>query len=98
MVNYFEDVPTVDEDGFVLEQNYPNPCDGTTRIEFALPYAGKARFFVNDVVGRQVYEQSAEYGQGRHSIDFSRGNLPAGIYYYGMEFDGQRRMHKMIIK
>lgn len=98
VVNYFEDVPTVDEDGFVLEQNYPNPCDGTTRIEFALPYAGKARFFVNDVVGRQVYEQSAEYGQGRHSIDFSRGNLPAGIYYYGMEFDGQRRMHKMIIK
>ena len=98
VLNYFEGIPVADNDDFVLDQNYPNPFDGSTRIEFNLPFSGNARFFVNDVVGRQVYEHTAFYGQGRNSITFKKGNLPAGIYYYGVEYDGQRRMHKMIIK
>ena len=98
VVNYFEGVPISDNDDFVLDQNYPNPYDGSTRIEFNLPFSGTARFFVNDVVGRQVYEHTEYYRQGRNSITFKKGNLPAGIYYYGVEYDGQRRMHKMIIK
>ena len=98
VINYFEGVPISDNDDFVLDQNYPNPYDGSTRIEFNLPFSGTARFFVNDVVGRQVYEHTEYYRQGRNSITFKKGNLPAGIYYYGVEYDGQRRMHKMIIK
>lgn len=98
VLNYFEDIPVVEETDFVLEQNYPNPFDGTTRIEFALPTAGSTRFFVTDVVGRLVYEEVKEYSNGRHTIAFDKGNLPAGVYYYGVEFDGKRRMHKMIIQ
>lgn len=97
VVNYFEDVPRVAEPEFVLEQNYPNPYDGTTRIEFALPYGGSARFFVTDVVGRLVHEETTYYDEGRHTISFNKGKLPSGVYYYGLEFNGQRRMHKMII-
>ena len=98
VINYFENVPVVNEPEFVLEQNYPNPYDGTTRIEFSLPYSGSARFFVTDVVGRLVHEQTTLYGEGRHTITFDKGTLPSGVYYYGLEFDGQRRMHKMIIR
>ena len=98
VINYFEDVPYVSEPDFVLEQNYPNPYDGTTRIEFAIPYSGKAHFFVTDVVGRIVHEQTDIYGEGRHTITFDKGDLPSGVYYYGIEFNGQRRMHKMIIR
>jgi hypothetical protein len=97
VVNYFEDVPRVDEPEFVLEQNYPNPYDGSTRIEFALPYSGSTRFFVTDVVGRLVHEETAFYSEGRHTLTFNKGSLPSGVYYYGLEFDGKRRMHKMII-
>ena len=82
----------------MLEQNYPNPFDGSTRIEFALPSSGSTRFFVTDVVGRLVYEENKEYSDGRHTINFKQGDLPAGVYYYGLEFNGQRRMHKMIVK
>ena len=98
VVNYFEGIPTADEGLFVLEQNYPNPFDGTTRIEFALPYGGSARFFVSDALGRTVYERTATYAEGRHTIAFDRDELPAGVYYYGIEFDGERRMHKMILR
>ena len=98
VLNYFEDIPNVYEPDFVLEQNYPNPYDGTTRIEFSLPYNGTTRFFVTDVVGRVVHEEVKYYGNGRHAITFDKGSLPAGVYYYGLEFGGERRMHKMIIK
>lgn len=98
VLNYFEDIPHVEETEFVLEQNYPNPYDGSTRIEFALPEAGTARFFVTDVVGRLIYEENTLYSNGRHTINFAKGDLPSGVYYYGIEFNGQRRMHKMIIK
>ena len=98
VLNYFEDIPNVNEPDFILEQNYPNPYDGTTRIEFVLPYSGTTRFFVTDVVGRLVHEETARYDEGRHTISFSKGDLPSGVYYYGIEFEGQRRMHKMIIR
>lgn len=98
VVNYFESTPNVIESDFVLEQNYPNPYDGTTRIEFSLPTYGTARFFVTDIVGRQIYEETKSYAEGRHTISFDKGDLASGVYYYGIEFNGERRMHKMIIK
>ncbi len=99
VVNYFESVPLAEDDGgFILEQNYPNPFDGSTRIEFTLPYGGQARFFVNDLVGRTVYETTEVYQPGRNTITFKKDKLASGVYYYGIEYNGQRRMHKMIVK
>lgn len=99
VINYFEGIPvTGDDGGFVLEQNYPNPFDGKTMIEFSLPAAGQARFFVTDVVGRLVYEQSAHLEAGRQSISFDRSDLAAGVYYYAVEYNGETRMHKMIVR
>ena len=99
VVNYFESIPTADnETVFTLEQNYPNPFDGSTSIEFFIPYGGNVRFFVTDMAGRLVYESNTTYPEGRNHISFKKGNLPTGAYYYGVEFDGMRRLHKMIIK
>ena len=98
VVNYFEDVPMVQDFKFGLEQNYPNPFDGSTRIEFVIPSSGQVRFFVNDVVGRQVYESTSLYSGGRNTISFNKGNLSSGVYYYGIEYNGQRRLRKMILK
>lgn len=98
VVNYFESVPTVVDDDFVLEQNCPNPFEGATRIEFSLPTAGAARMVVTDVVGRIVYDHTATYEAGRQSVTFDRGDLASGIYYYAVEFKGETRMHKMIIR
>lgn len=98
VINYFEDIPLADDENFALEQNFPNPYDDATNIEFAIPYGGSVRFFVSDIIGRQVFESNAIYSEGRHSITFEKGDLPAGVYYYGVEFGGERRMNKMIIK
>lgn len=98
VLNYFEGAPQVFEDAFTLSQNYPNPFDGSTRIEFNLPYAGTARFVVTDALGRQVIERTAYYSSGRQTIAFSRDDLPAGIYYYSVEYRGKRLMKKMVVR
>ena len=98
VVNYFEGIAPVEEEGFELSQNYPNPFDGSTRIEFSIPAAGKVRFVVTDALGRQVYNQLQEYSQGRNTIVFSADQFPAGIYYYTVIYNGERRMKKMIVR
>jgi hypothetical protein len=98
VVNYFEDVPMATENGLILEQNFPNPFDGTTRIEFAIPSSGNVKFFVTDIVGRPVYESTSYYNEGRHSITFNGAGLASGVYYYGIETGGERRLRKMIVK
>lgn len=98
VVNYFEGIPKVNESGFVLEQNYPNPFDEATQIEFSIPSSGNVRMMVCDVLGRQVYSANATYNEGRHVVVFDRDKLSAGIYYYTLEFNGERRMLKMTVR
>ena len=97
--NYFEGVPLVGEaNGIVLQQNYPNPFNNSTRIEFYLPSSGNVRFFVMDELGRLVYQNEEFYTSGDHSINFGEKDLSAGVYYYGIEKDGERLMRKMVMK
>lgn len=98
VVNYFEGVPRVETDNFTLSQNYPNPFDGTTRIEFNLPNAGTVTFCVTDALGRKVLTRTDYCHGGLNTISFSRDDLAAGIYYYSVEFQGKRLMKKMIVR
>ncbi len=98
VLNYFEGVPVAEDMGFVLEQNYPNPFDGSTRIEFALPSSGRARFFITDLLGRLVYERYSLFNQGRNTITIDKGQFPSGVYFYGIDYNGERRMRKMTVK
>ncbi|MBP5516098.1 MAG: T9SS type A sorting domain-containing protein [Bacteroidales bacterium] len=98
VVNYVDGIPLVTTNGMVLQQNYPNPFDNATRIEFTLPYSGKVKFFVMDELGRLVYQKVDVYSSGDHSIDFNDSSLNTGVYYYGIEMDGERLMRKMILK
>ena len=99
VLNYFEGIPLVSEaNGMVLQQNYPNPFDNSTRIEFYLPTPGDVRFFVMDELGRLVYQNEQYYSSGNQSINFGDGSLSTGAYYYGIEKDGERLMRKMVMK
>ena len=98
VVNYLT-IPFVESsNGMTLEQNYPNPYDNTTRIDFYLPTAGDVKFFVMDELGRLVFQNVKSYDYGNQSINFNGGDLTTGTYYYGIEKDGERLMRKMVLK
>ena len=98
VINYFEGAPTVNGDNLVLEQNYPNPFTQQTTIPFTLPNAAKVRFFIMDAMGHIVHRAENVYQAGSHFITIDMEAYAAGVYYYGIEVNGQRQMRKMILR
>ena len=98
VVNYYEDVPTVNGGSLVLDQNYPNPFSGTTVVPFSLPDAANVRFFVMDAMGKMVNSFESFFPAGDNTVEVDMQRFAAGVYYYGIEVDGQRQMRKMILR
>jgi hypothetical protein len=68
---------------FTLGQNFPNPFNKQTTIQFALPQAEKVNLALFDINGRLVKVLlNGSKDAGRHSVNLNTGSLPAGIYYY----------------
>ncbi|MCF8331449.1 MAG: T9SS type A sorting domain-containing protein, partial [Bacteroidales bacterium] len=83
--------------GFVLYQNKPNPVDEQTSIDFEVPKAGKAEFEVVDMFGRELYTEEMSVNAGSHTVKLNGKDMPSGIYYYSVTFDGHRLVRKMVI-
>lgn len=98
VINYFEGAPTVNGENLVLEQNYPNPFSQQTTIPFTLPNAATVRFFIMDAMGHIVHRAEKFYQAGPQLITIDMEAFAAGVYYYGIEVDGQRQMRKMILR
>ncbi len=83
---------------FDVKQNYPNPFDRTTTIEYKIPAAGKVNIQVRDMIGRIVssYPQGMQ-GEGEYRTEIDLGNLNAGVYFYTVSFGGQQITKKMVI-
>jgi uncharacterized protein (DUF1501 family) len=66
----------------VALQNYPNPFQSDTTLEFTLESSGHASLHVFDVNGRQVRTLlDARLGPGTHSVVLHGAGLPAGTYF-----------------
>lgn len=96
VVNYVEGVPTVDAGLFSLGQNYPNPFALHTTIPFSLPTDAMVHFFVMDALGKIVLDQTFFAPSGNNTLDLNMRQFASGIYYYGIEVAGERRMLKLI--
>jgi hypothetical protein len=71
---------------FALEQNFPNPFNPVTVINYQLPQAGSASINVYDVLGRKVVSLVNELKEaGTHSISFDASKLSSGLYYYSLQ-------------
>lgn len=84
--------------GFVLKQNYPNPFDVSTTIDYVLPGVGQVKVSVRDLLGRQVHAlNQGMQNEGPHSVTLDLKNLEAGVYFYTVNFNGIEQTRKMII-
>ena len=71
--------------GNSLEQAFPNPASGSTRIEFSLKDAGYTDLSIYDMNGRKVKVLLNEkLSSGKYSMLFDVKDLPAGLYQYSL--------------
>lgn len=78
--------------GIVLHQNTPNPFTRATTIQFELPRAGRARLTVHDLIGQEVARLvDGDLEAGRHGATLDGRDLPDGVYFYRLTFEGTSR-------
>jgi hypothetical protein len=81
-----------------LSQNFPNPFNPTTEIEFSLSRTEQVRLAVFDILGREVAVLgTGQMSAGLHRVQFDGANLPAGIYFYRLEAGAQSFTRKMML-
>ncbi len=81
-----------------LHENYPNPFNPTTQIEFSLPQAADVNLTVYDVLGRRVATLvDGKRQAGKHSVSFDASNLSSGVYLYRLRADGVNKSRKMLL-
>jgi hypothetical protein len=83
---------------FKLKQNFPNPFNPETQIEFSLPVRQRVVLKIYDVMGRQVRVLLDEVRDaGNHHIVFNATTLASGVYFYQLRAGDRVAVHKMLL-
>lgn len=83
---------------FELKQNFPNPFNPSTRIDYSINETGLVKLSVYNLLGEiigTIVNQTQE--AGAHSVTFNASNLESGIYFYKLESGNQIMTKKMIL-
>jgi photosystem II stability/assembly factor-like uncharacterized protein len=68
---------------FELSQNFPNPWNPTTKINYNLPNDSRVTLEVYNITGARVSQLvNEEQSAGYYSVDFGSSNLSSGVYFY----------------
>ncbi len=89
---------------YFISDNYPNPFNPTTKMEFSLPQASDISFKVYSLIGAEVYSYSKKaLSAGRYTIqwngrNFNNSPVPSGVYIYEFRAgDSFRQTKKMTL-
>ena len=70
-------------DNYYLRQNFPNPFNPTTNLEFGISDLGFVSLKVFDVLGKEVAVLiNEQLSPGIYKREFNGSNFPSGIYFY----------------
>ena len=91
-----EDIVSSSPDVLELYQNFPNPFNQSTTIQFKLPQTETMVLKIFNLLGEELVTLIDERkGQGRHTVEWDAGDLPSGIYlvrFVAGEFMETRKM------
>jgi len=94
VVNLTYDVPAE----FVLSQNFPNPFNPSTRINYFVPNESFVSIKVYDFLGREITTLVNETkSTGSYEIVFDASDLTSGTYFYTLTAENYSTTKKMII-
>jgi hypothetical protein len=76
---------------FALSQNYPNPSNPVSKIDYQLPVESYVNISVYDLSGKLVKTLvDGNIKEGYHTVIFDGSNLASGIYIYRIRAYGRQ--------
>lgn len=84
---------------FEMSQNYPNPSNPRSKINFEIPVNGKVTIKVYDITGREVItlldeNREADY----YTVEFDGTNIASGVYFYRIYAEGENKNFTKTLK
>jgi hypothetical protein len=93
-VQKINNIPTV----YNLSQNFPNPFNPTTQIQFALPKESFVKLSVYNVIGQEIQVLvNRNMSAGNYKINFDASKLNSGMYLYRIEAKDYTSVRKMLL-
>jgi hypothetical protein len=94
-----QDDVTVGKPGKIeISQNYPNPSNPKSKIDYQLPEEGNVTIKIYDITGREVSTLVDETKKaGYYSVEFDGTNLASGVYFYRLMSNGFNQTRKMVL-
>jgi hypothetical protein len=88
----------LNSDNFYLFQNFPNPFNPITKINYQIPVTGMVILKIYDILGNEIQTLvNEEKPTGNYSIDLNATYLPSGVYFYRLQAGDFVQTRKMIL-
>jgi hypothetical protein len=83
---------------FKLKNNYPNPFNPETKIEYELPKDVFVTIKIYDLLGREIKTLVNEYkNAGSHIVSFNGSEFASGIYFYRIQAENYIQVRRMVL-
>jgi len=83
---------------YSLANNYPNPFNPSTTIEYQIPELSFVAIKVFDVIGNEItILVDEEKPAGSYEVEFNASALPSGVYLYQLKAEEFISTKKMIL-
>ncbi len=84
--------------GFSLGQNFPNPFNPSTQIQFSLVERGRTSLKIYNLLGDVVAVLVDEWmSPGQHTVSWNANGFPSGVYVYKLESGGATETKRLIL-
>ncbi|NPE27310.1 T9SS type A sorting domain-containing protein [Methanococcoides sp. SA1] len=83
---------------FSLSDNYPNPFNPTTMINYSIPKNEKVQMFIYNTLGQKVQTLvNQKQNAGRYNVSFDASGLSSGLYFYQIKAGENIQTKKMLL-
>jgi M6 family metalloprotease-like protein len=94
IINSINDIVTT----YNVSQNFPNPFNPSTKIQFQIPNDSFVNLIVYNILGSEVATiVNEEKTAGSYEVEFIASDLASGIYFYTLEAGSYVETKKMIL-
>ncbi len=83
---------------YALFDNFPNPFNPATTINYQLPQSGFVTLKIYDILGEEIaILVNEQRNQGRYSVNFDASRLASGVYIYQIRVNNYISSKKMLL-